>query len=197
MSCNKIKTLGDCTGDTTLENGGTDNLKPLFPDPDNSEQALWDSIAGEPAALAGVTLRLWSLRRAMNRHPLYGEPANPENDGEWSFSGPWEMRGTIEFEEAENIDSEATAEGYQKTAEGVMFISRKAVEDVGAPRPKTGDVVAVWWEPPFYSKYIFWDVVGSDEGGHIMSTNAFVQYKLKLRHRTKFEPGRKVLGEKL
>lgn len=196
MSC-KIKTLGSCSGSTLIGEGGTDNLQRLFPDADNSERVLWDSIAQEPAVLSGVTIRLWSLRRAMNRHPLYGEPANPENNGEWSFGGPWEMNASIEFEESENVDHEATSEGSQKTGEATMFIARKELEDIGAPRPKMGDVISMWGELPFSSQYKYWDVISADEAGHIMSTNAFVQYKLKLKHRTKFEPGRKVEGEKL
>jgi hypothetical protein len=192
----KIKTLGSCHGgDTTLSGGGVENVKRLFPDADVSERPLWDSIAAEPARLSGIALKLWSLRRAANRHPLYGEPS--AGGKEWSFNGPYEMAGALEFDEAQEIESEATTEGLAKTANAVLHIARKEFEDVGAPDPKIGDVIEFWGDErsSFVRHYKYWEVTRANADGHIMSTPDFVQYRIELRLRTKFEPGRKVEGE--
>lgn len=195
----KIKTLGSCSGDTLLNNGGVDNVRRIFPDAEISERPLWDSIAQEPAKLSGVTAQLWSLRRAKNRHPLYGEPANPESNGEWSFNGPWEMSVAIEFDEAQEVENEVSAEGLHSTGNATAHIARKELEDVGAPAPKIGDVLEFWGEEesPFKRHYKYWEVTRANADGHIVSQADFVQYRLELKLRTKFEPGRKIEGEKV
>lgn len=194
MTC-KIKTLGSCHGgDTTLTGGGVDNVRRLFPDADVSERPLWDSIASEPAKLSGVDVKLWSLRRAKHRHPLYGEPSF--GGKEWSFNGPYEMAGGLEFDEAQEVESEATTEGLGKTSNAVLWIARKEFEDVGAPDPKIGDVIEFWGDKatPFLRQFKYWEVTRANPDGHIMSTPEYVQYRIELKQRTKFEPGRKVEG---
>jgi hypothetical protein len=193
----KIKTLGACHGgDTTLSGGGVDNVRRLFPDADVSERPLWDSIASEPARLSGARIKLWSLRRAMNRDPLYGEPSR--GGAEWEFHGPWEMAGGLEFDEAQEIEPEATTEGLTETATATLHLARKELEDVGSPIPKIGDVIEFWGNEnsDFARHYRYWEVTKSNADGHIISVADFVQYRVELKQRTKFEPGRKVEGDK-
>jgi hypothetical protein len=194
----KIKTLGSCRGgDTTLSGGGVANVAKIFPDAEVSERPLWDSIAAEPARLSGADVKLWSLRRAKNRHPLYGEPSVGGKD--WEFHGPYEMAGGLEFDEAQEVEPEATTEGLSTSASAVLHIARIEFENVGAPDPKVGDVIEFWGDKttPFMRKFKYWEVTKANPDGHIMSTAEYVQYRIELKQRTRFEPGRKVEGEKV
>lgn len=195
MVC-KIKTLGRCHGgDTTLSGGGLNNVTRLFPDADVSERPLWDSIAAEPARLSGIDVKLWSLRRSKNRHPLYGEPS--VGGDEWEFHGPYEMAGAVEFDEAQEVEPEATTQGLVSVSSAILFVARVEFENVGSPDPKIGDVIEFWGDDtsPFVRKFKYWDVTRANPDGHVMSMAEFVQYRIELKKRTKFEPGRKVEGQ--
>lgn len=191
MSCEDTSLKRACR-DTILGTSGADSVGPVFPDDSTTEQALWDSVAQEPARLSGVNLRLWSLRRADNRHPLYGEPS--QGSREWSFHGPWEVWGSLEFDQGDAIDHEATSEGIQRIANATLYIARKELEDVEAPVPKVGDVIDFWDRAPWGSEFQYWDVKRANPDGNIWTAPNFVQYRMELSHRTRFEPGRKVLG---
>lgn len=195
MTC-KVATLGNCEGVSTLiHDDGAGNVRKAFPDTQNSELPLWDSVANEPTRLSGTTFRLYAVRRAMHRHPLYGEPTHGGHD--WEFHGPWEMLGALEFDQGNEIDTEASSEGIQKIASAILWIPRKEIERVGSPRPKVGDVINVWDKPPFKSQFEYWDVTKANPDGNIWTSEAFVQFRCELRHRSKFEPGRKVEGTKV
>lgn len=181
--------------DTSLGAGGADNITPIFPDDTGVELPFWDSVAQEPARLSGVNLRLWSLRRAGNRHPLYAEPVNV--NAEWSFQGPWEVMGALEFDQGNAVDHEATAEGIQRIANATLHIARKELESVEAPEPKVGDVIDFWDRAPWGTEFQYWDVKRANPDGNMWTSGRFVQYRLELVHRSRFEPGRKVLGEKV
>lgn len=190
MSCKPV-ILGQC-GDTSLGAGGASNAGRIFPDDANSEVGLWDSIAQEPARLSGTPVRLHSVRRAKNLHPLYREPSA---DGhEWEFSGPWEVMAAMDFNMGQDIDSEASEHGLQKIYSAVMYISRKELEDVGAPVPKIGDVIDFWDRAPFGADYVYWDVVKANPDGNMFTSEVYTMYRLELKVRSRFEPGRKVLG---
>jgi hypothetical protein len=156
------------------------------------ELSLWDSIASEQARLAGVRLRYWRLRTAKNRDPLYKEPSNEGQ--EWEFDGPWEMYGSLEFEQVNQISTEATENGMIQTSEAVLWLARKEIEDAEAPYPKKGDVVEFWDEAPFAeaAQKTYWDVTGCERDGNIFNTVAYVQHRLELRRREKFFAIRKV-----
>lgn len=190
---------GPCV-DTSLPGGGgsggegVGGVRPIFPDDAVSELPLWDSIAQEPARLSGTNFRLWSVRRAKHRHPLYGEPSK---GGDWDFHGPWEMLGGFEFDQGQEIEPEAGSEGLQKTASAVLYVARKELEDRDAPKPKVGDVIDLWDREPFGSEFQYWDVTKANPDGNIWSTEVYVQYRLELKRRSRFEPGRKALGRRI
>ncbi len=194
MPRDKPSILQGC-GDTTLSGGGTDEIGKIFPDDGVSELPLWDAIAQEPAKLSGIEFRLYSVRRAKNLHPLYREPSN--GGFEWEFHGPWEMMGAFEFDQGNDIDPEVSSEGLQKTSNAVLYIARKELEDVLAPVPKIGDVIDLWDRQPFGSEFQFWDITKANPDGNIMTSEAYVQYRLELKRRSRFEPGRKVLGKRI
>lgn len=193
MAC-KIVTVGGC-GDTSFGGEGASGVGQIFPDDARSELPLWDSIAQEPAKLSGTPVRIYSVRRARNLHPLYREPSAGGN--EWEFQGPWEFMAAIEFNQGQDIDSEAGAEGLQKVLSSVMWIARKELEDVGAPIPKIGDVIHFWDQKPFGSDFQFWDVVKANPDGNMVSSEVYTMYRLELKVRTRFEPVRKVENTRL
>jgi len=166
----------------------------IFPGGDcegcGNELAIYDSVASEPARLAGTPITYYRLRRAKHRDPLYKEP---NVDGDWEFDGPWEMMAAIDFPQSENISPEATEVGIQTTSEAIAWISRKEFEDHSAPYPKEGDVLAFWSEPPFGSskQESQWDVVKATQDGNIFTAEVFTLYKLELRLRSKFYAFRK------
>lgn len=156
------------------------------------ELAIHDSIASEPAYLAGITFKLYSLRRAKNRHPLYKEPSNEGH--EWEFEGPFEMYGELEFPQAANTQSEATEVGQRQAVDAMIKVSRLEIERRESPNPKKGDVVEFWWQEPFEEekqKRQF-DVVSADKDGNIWSTNKHLGQILELKRRGKFLAFRKV-----
>lgn len=173
----------------------------VFPGDDcegcGDERAIHDVIATEPAILAGVKIRLYVLRRAKNRHPLYKEPSH--NGKEWSFQGPFEMFAELDFPQAANTQSEVTEVGQRKMSEAILKLPRSEVERAEAPEPKKGDVIEFWWEGPFADKngYAQWDVVGADRDGNVWSTPVFTGYEIELRRRGKFLAFRKTEHTKI
>ena len=169
-------------------------LRPLFPKTCTGscgdEREIWDSIAQEPAKLSGTKVRLFSLRRAANRHPLYKEPS--EEGKEWEFQGPWEVYAALEFMLADSITPEATDAGVRRVSEAIAWISRKELEDHGAPHPKMGDVLEFWWEGAFGEpkSQAQWNIIKAEPDGSVWTSATFVQWKLELRRRDRFVAAR-------
>ena len=196
MSC-KDTSLQIACQDTTLDGagaGGAANVSNIFPGGGGgvpAELPLWDSVATEPAKLSGTSFRIYSVRRAKNRHPLYAEPST---NGNWEYHGPWEMMGAFMFDQTGDTQAAAEDSGLQRSATATLSVSRKEFELADAPEPKIGDVIHLWNNRPFSSDYQFWDVVKSDRDGGIFTSEAFVQWTIALARRTTFDPGRKILG---
>lgn len=179
--------------DTLYRDGGIDRIRRIFPDEAEVtvERPLWDSVAQEPARLSGTSIKLYSIRRAKNMHPLYREPSAEAKD--WSFQGPWQMMGAVEFSQGDDIDTQSGSEGLKKTATATLWLARKELEDAGSPDPKIGDVIEFWDLQPYAraGKFQFWDIVKANPDGNIMSSEVFVQWKIGLEARTTFDPARK------
>ena len=167
----------------------------IFPGGDcagcGDERRLWDSVASEPNRLAGTPMKFYSIRRAKNRDPLYKEPS--AEGKEWSYEGPFEVMGSVDFPQFEGSTVEATEVGYRKESEAEAYVARVDFERVESPYPKTGDIVEFWTEPPFNDpeRETQWDVVKVSRDGNIFSSEKFVQYKISLRRRSKFFAFRK------
>jgi hypothetical protein len=161
------------------------------------ERAIHDILAAEPAILAGVNIRLYSLRRAKNRHPLYKEPSHDGKD--WAFQGPFEMFAELEFPQSSNTTPEVTEVGRQVISDAILKIPRTEIERAEAPFPKEGDVVEFWWEGQFATSvgYRQWDVTKASSDGNIWSTAQFVGYYIELKSRTKFLAFRKTEHTKI
>jgi len=155
------------------------------------EREIHDSIAAEPAKLAGLTLSYYSLRRAANRHPLYKEPSVGDKD--WEFSGPWELHAVIDWDVASATSDEATEAGSKTISEAILGIARVEFEQMGAPSPKIGDVVEFWTELPDGSSRTWtqWDVTKATADGEVWSQPTFVAYKLEVKIREQFRAIRK------
>ncbi len=184
---------------TLLHDGGIDRIQRIFPgDGEVSvERPLWDSIAQEPARLSGTQVKLYSVRRAKNHHPLYREPGAGSKD--WEFQGPWEVWGTVEFDQAQDIDADAGSEGLKKTANVILWVARKEFEDVSSPDPKIDDVIEFWGSKSFKRAggFQFFDVVLATPAGNIMTSETFVQWKITLKARSSFDAERKVTNTKI
>ena len=164
-----------------------------------NELDLFDSVAQEQARLAGTRILFYSLRRAMNRHPLYKEPS--QGGKEWSFHGPFEMWGSLEFMQGDDISPEASEYGGHKESDARLIIARKEFEDACSPTPKVGDVIEFWTtsgsafeESELNSQ---WDVVRANKDGNIFGTEVFTQYSISLKRKTKFVAIRKTEGERI
>ncbi len=176
-----------------------DRIRRIFPDDADVsiERPLWDSIAQEPARLSGTKVRLYSVRRAKNHHPLYREPGAGSKD--WEFHGPWEVWGTVEFDQATDIDADAGSEGKKSMATGILWVARKEFEDVQAPDPKIDDVIEFWDKKEWARAggFQFFDVNLATPAGNIMTSETFVQWKITLKARSSFDPERRVMATKI
>lgn len=196
MTCKDTSLMGPCV-ETTLDatGSGAANVPRIFPtmqaDGTPTELPLLDSVASEPTKLSGTPFRLYSVRTAKNRHPLYGEPSRGRH---WEFQGPWEMMGALVFDQIGDANVTVDSPGSQESATATLYLSRKEQETCEAPEPKVGDVIHLWNKKPFASDFEFWDVVQSNHDGQVFSSEAFTQYVLSLTRRTVFDPGRKILG---
>lgn len=155
------------------------------------ERLIWDSIAEEPALLSGTPIKMYRVRIAKNRNPLYGEPSQEGKD--WSFDGPWEMFATLETDET---DFQSTESGLKRSKTATMYIPRTEIERNRAPAPKVGDVISMWGKdsyPDFGedNDETQWDVKSSSEDGRVFSSPVFVQYKLTIVRRDEFLAFRK------
>lgn len=185
--------------DTLYKEGGVDHVRRIFPDDPvaSVERPLFDSIAQEPARLSGTPIRFYSVRRAKARHPLYGEPS--KGNEEWDYAGPWELFGTIDYSKPDAVNIEASSEGVQSTSDATMGIARKEFEDAGSPFPKVGDVIELWNNEPEFAdvQREFFDVTKAEAGGNIHSTEVYVMWKLELKTKSRFDPSRKIEGERV
>lgn len=182
---------------TLYKGGGVSRIRRIFPDDDRAtvERPLFDSVAQEPAILSGLAVRLYSLRRAKNMHPLYREPVE---GGDFEYQGPWELHGVLEFDQQDEISNAAEQEGTRLESEARLQIARKEFDDVGAPDPKQGDVIEFWDDKAFdfvpftMRRFRYWDVQLANPGENVWSAATFIVWKLTLKHNTRFDPARKV-----
>lgn len=180
-------------GDSLYKKVGAKALSRIFPgDPQvQVERPLWDSVAQEPARLAGTKIQFWSARTASNRHPLYGEPS--DGGSEWEFSGPWELWADLEFDQAQEIEPQAQTEGFVKESNAKLWVARKEFEDVNAPNPKIGDVIGFWDLEPFSAREgRYWNIMKANRGGNVFSSETFVHWSIDLTVNTRFNPLRKI-----
>jgi hypothetical protein len=175
---------------------GFSGLPRIFPTADGEvdERTLWDSVAQEPARLAGTPVRFYSLRRAANRHPLYREPT--ADNAEWSYLGPFEVYAAIEFDQGSNITPEAQDSGTHRQSTATCKIARKEFEDASAPYPKEGDVIEFWAEQthPFASPRMMgaWDVKKAVPDGQMFGAETYVQWQIELVRNERFLAQRKL-----
>lgn len=187
---------------TLFKKGGVRELKRVFPSDVSAcgdERAVYDSIAAEPARVSGTKMAFFSLRRAKNRHPLYKEPS--VDDKEWEFHGPYEIYGSLEFMQADEIEPEATETGKHTQSDAIAWVARQEFEGMDAPEPKVGDVLEFWSldDSPFEEerRYAQWDVVKANRDGNIFTSETFVQWKITLKQRKKFVAIRKTEGTRV
>lgn len=181
---------------------------------DDSELRLFDSISEEYNRLGGTKVRLWSLRRGYAVDPVFDEPSRnhgydpmygeavapshqpevePEKRDEWAFVGPWEFWAVVFFEEEADKDT-SIDESVQSEWDATGWVSRQAFEEIDCPYPKKGDVIEMseekWRDSS--DKQIYFDVISSARAGPLNDTQTYVNQRLRLKKRTKFDPERRI-----
>lgn len=166
---------------------------------DGSEIATFDHFVVERTRAHGTKLDYWhqDLKRT-KRDALYDEPI----DRVWA--GPYKIYGYVEYAPGQ---PEMREEGMRVTWTGNIWIPRAELELVKAPPPLEGDIIR-YWRIPFFAEHgvnseesavdtagYFFDVVNSDDDGHIADAEAFVGFKLEVRRRTEFTPERRLLED--
>lgn len=158
----------------------------------------FDCVAYEHSRSAGTEIQFYSqILDATTIHPAYGEPL-PEGR---VFRGPWKLKGWFAW-----TDSVPTirVEGFTRSYDSQAWIARLEIEKEHAPQPKEGDVLLVWNTPFFQGadedsvgdkipkmSYYF-DVVDSDDDGHLFDTPEFVGFTISLRRDSGYTPERRL-----
>jgi hypothetical protein len=161
---------------------------------DGAELHLFDSYAQEHTGTASTPIDYYVQDvDGSPRDPLYDEPT------ERLWKGPYALKGYAEFP---NLTAEAREEGLKKDWEATVWIARKEFEDKHAPYPKEGDVIR-FWKIPFFDADAnlhekvpgggwYFDVVLTDDDGHLFDGPEFVNFKLTVKRATEFAAERRV-----
>lgn len=152
---------------------------------------FWKCTVEDYYKTTGEQVKLYSM---WNESPkvdpyvdlLYDEPTVEalNGDEEFKFDGPFTLIGIVE-----EGDKEVTAEerGSLTTREGAMvWFARSAVEGIGAPAPKRGDVIE--WQGRYYG------IIKVSKQGELGNTLTFTKYACEMKLTQKFSPSRRIAG---
>lgn len=163
------------------------------------ESCVFDSIAKEHTEAVGTTLYYWhqNIEESI-RDPLYDEPI----DRAWL--GPYKIKGFVEYMEGQPQMQE---QGMTVRWQGALYIARASFEEAGAPAPLEGDVFK-FWDDKFFTGHsvnedkdalegtpspgYYFDVINSDDTGHIFDQAYFVGFRLLVMRRTEFTAERRL-----
>lgn len=163
------------------------------------ESCVFDSIATEITEATGTTLYFWHQDLVESlRDPLYDEPI----DRAWK--GPYKMKGFVEYMEGQPLMDER---GMTVRWTGAIYLSRATIEAAGAPAPLEGDVFR-FWDNRFFTGHsvnddkdalegspapgYYFDVINSDDTGHIFDEAHFVGFRIMVQRRTEFTAERRL-----
>lgn len=163
------------------------------------ESCVFDSIAQEHTEATGTTMYFWHQNlEASIRDPLYDEPI------ERAWKGPYKIKGYVEYMEGQPQMQE---QGMTVRWQGNLYIARATLEDAGAPAPLEGDVFK-FWDDKFFKEHsvnsdedalagtpspgYYFDVINSDDTGHIFDEAHFTGFKLTVMRRTEFTAERRL-----
>lgn len=155
---------------------------------DDSELPLFDLIAMEQAELMGDDVNYYAIDRKLSKiDPLYGEYAAR------NVNGPFLLPGIVKWPK---IAPSFQAEGLLLEFDGMIWIARGHLDLYSAPYPTEGDIFEMW-RTPFHDARskgtgMFFDVIKSEDGGHLNDTASFVTFQLTVKRRTDFAPERKI-----
>jgi hypothetical protein len=193
-----------CGGDISLSDQRTScefaevrTEKPSGCDPfalDGREVCLFDHFAEEHLNIYGTPIEYYHQDIANSvRDRLYDEPI----DRAWL--GPYKLKAYVEYIAAQ---PEAREYGTRITWNGTIWISRKSLETIGAPAPLEGDIIR-YWSNKFFKEHsvngeevpgagYYFDVINSDDDGHVFDSAAFTGFKLTVSRRTEYTPERRL-----
>lgn len=152
------------------------------------EAKFFDKIAAELNELAGTEVNLYAMNAKTGKvDPLYGEHT------ERVPNGPYRVMAVVEWPQVSIRPGEP---GFGLEFDSIAYIARSALETAGAPYPSAGDILEMW-RTPFHDAYsrgkgMFFDILKSENDGHVNDTPTFVQFKLTLKRRTQFGAERRI-----
>lgn len=162
-----------------------------------NDAAFMEHIADELTQLAGVPredVSYYQIQKRINHDPLYGEVSSSE-----SYSGPFNVAITIEFDEGEgNYSQTSDDEGVEREYDANASVSvvewRQQARDALPPlgpalaEPSEGDVLSV-----FDGEDRRWfDVLRVERTGYVNQTPRYTQWKLICKSRSAFTPDRRL-----
>ena len=184
---------------TSCDFAQVDTEKPSGCDPfalTGSEICLFDHFVDEQLQIYGTPIEYYHQDiEASTRDPLYDEPIARV------WKGPYCLKAYVEYIAAQ---PQAREEGTRVTWNGTIWISRKSLEDIGAAAPLEGDVIR-YWSNKFFKEHsvngehvpgadYYFDVINSDDDGHLFDSANFTGFKLTVSRRTEFTPERRLEG---
>jgi len=156
------------------------------------EVGLFDKINSDLNELAGIRVNYYGYdpNTAENKakvDPLYGEPT------ERKFDGPFRVWAIVKYPTYTPMTEES---GFGREWDSKCTISRHHLDEANAPYPAEGDIIEMW-RTPFHDawsmgKGMFFDVIKSENDGHINGTPTFTQFKLTLKRRSQFGAERRI-----
>lgn len=158
------------------------------------ERELFDRVAQEQVKVAGTPVELYQFdRTAATRDPLYDEVILGV------FAGPYQLSGWVQWPE---VSTEVRAEGYRLAWPGELWLARADIEQLGARRPRDGDVVKFWDLPYFEESSVsypgatgagyYFNITTVVDDGHLHDSPDFVGFKCTLQRNTEFTPERRL-----
>ena len=157
--------------------------------PDQLEVNLHHHYEDERIALSGMEGEDYTLNRARNVDPLYNEPT-ATNENRWGFEPLFTGIFAIEFESADNINTEVQDRGFSQEGDSKITISylewsRKSPDLNKYPKPKAGDIVFLMGR--------FFDLIKAEDKGRLLHSNTPSGYVIEAKFRTKHLPQRRIL----
>lgn len=148
-----------------------------------SEVGLFDCLASEHIDIIGTPIWYYSLSlNNSTRDPLYDEPTERKYL-------PYLVKGFITLPEGPKM---VGLEGYNASWDATAYISRRSIEQAGAPPPGEADILR-FWDVPYFNKDasidgfpipdagFYFSIISGGEDGHLFDTPTFTVFTANLR----------------
>ena len=153
------------------------------------EKDLFDEWAREHIAISGPMITAWSIIRARNYDPVYGEHTDGYHVSE--FDDPLQFRAAIEFVQAESSELTVGDEGEYTDFNAIAWVSKKELDINCASVPKKADVWRVW--NAMYAEETYFTVEDSEPTESVgIDVGISTVFKVELKAYGRFDAERKL-----